>query len=87
MQELGNQKKKWITDGNPMKWCDLSCEFASFPQEAAVDGAGSCRTFAALYCALLNRLVHKHGPCPCPQTGDAWATLIQRKDRPCTNTD
>jgi hypothetical protein len=48
-----------------MKWCDLSCEHASFPKEAAVDGAGSCRTFAALYCARLGRLVHKNGPCPC----------------------
>lgn len=48
-----------------MKWCDLSCEHASFPKEPAVDGAGSCRTFAALYCARLERLVHKNGPCPC----------------------
>jgi len=46
-----------------MKWCDLSCEHASFPQYGAVDGAGSCRTFAALYCARLDKLVHKHGPC------------------------
>ena len=48
-----------------MKWCDLSCEHASFPRVQAVDGAGSCRTFAALYCARLERLVHKNGPCPC----------------------
>ncbi|MCX5888803.1 MAG: hypothetical protein NTY36_05050 [Deltaproteobacteria bacterium] len=48
-----------------MKWCDLSCEYASFPKAQAVDGAGSCRTFAALYCARLERLVHKNGPCPC----------------------
>ena len=48
-----------------MKWCDLSCEYASFPKVQAVDGAGSCRTFAALYGARLARLVHKHGPCAC----------------------
>ncbi len=48
-----------------MKWCDLSCEHASFPQVQAVDGGGSCHTFAALYCARLERLVHKNGPCPC----------------------
>ena len=48
-----------------MRWCDLSCEHASFPQTDAVDGAGSCRTFAALFCARLNKLVHKHGPCQC----------------------
>ncbi len=46
-----------------MKWCDLSCEHASFPQTEAIDGSGSCRTFVALYCARLDRLVHKNGPC------------------------
>jgi len=45
------------------KWCDLSCEYASFPHEDAVDGAGSCRTFAALHCRKLEKLVHKNGPC------------------------
>ena len=48
-----------------MKWCDLSGEYASFPKVQAVDGAGSCRTLAALYCGRLARLVHKHGPCLC----------------------
>jgi hypothetical protein len=47
------------------RWCDLSCPEASFPPAEAVDGAGSCRTFAALYCAKLGKLVHKHGLCPC----------------------
>jgi hypothetical protein len=50
-----------------MKWCDLACEHASFPRTEAVDGAGSCRTFAALFCDKLQRLVHKHGPCQCPE--------------------
>lgn len=50
-----------------MKWCDLSCEHASFPREEAVDGAGSCRTFLALKCAKLGRLVHKNAPCPCEE--------------------
>ena len=49
--------------GDSMKWCDLSCEHASFPRTEAVDGSGACRTFAALYCARLHKLVHKHGPC------------------------
>jgi hypothetical protein len=53
-----------------MKWCDLSCEYASFPQVPAVDGAGSCRTFAALYCARLERLVHKNGLCACEVKAD-----------------
>ncbi|MCF8040747.1 MAG: hypothetical protein K9K65_07930 [Desulfarculaceae bacterium] len=46
-----------------MRWCDLSCPDADFPKEDAVDGAGSCRTFAALYCAKLKRLVAKNAPC------------------------
>ena len=54
-----------------MKWCDLSCEYASFPKTEAVDGSGSCRTFAALSCAKLKRLVHKHGACQCSEETDA----------------
>lgn len=46
-----------------MRWCDLICPQASFPRQEAVDGAGSCRTFAALYCARLERLVPKNAPC------------------------
>jgi len=53
-----------------MKWCDLSCEQASFPKVEAVDGAGSCRTFQALYCARLDRLVHKNAPCPCGEQAE-----------------
>jgi hypothetical protein len=54
-----------------VKWCDLACEHASFPRDEAVDGAGSCRTFAALYCARLNKLVHKHGPCQADEAPDS----------------
>ena len=46
-----------------MKFCDLRCPHAGFPEDQAVDGAGSCRTFAAIYCAKLDRLVHKNAPC------------------------
>ena len=63
---------------NPMKWCDLTCEHASFPKATAGDGAGSCRTFAALYCARLGRLVHKNGLCP--NEGDA--ALDDERSRP-----
>ncbi len=49
-----------------MRWCDLTCPHASFPKEDAVDGAGSCRTFVALRCAILKRLVAKNAPCPVP---------------------
>jgi hypothetical protein len=52
-----------------MKFCDLRCEHARFPDEEAVDGAGSCRTFAAIYCGLLKRLVHKNAPCRAEDEG------------------
>jgi len=46
-----------------MRFCDLQCPHASFPKKEGVDGAGSCRTFVALYCGKLNRLVPKNGVC------------------------
>jgi hypothetical protein len=46
-----------------IKWCDLSCAQARWPQLDKVDGAGACRTFAALYCQRLQRLVMKNAPC------------------------
>jgi hypothetical protein len=46
-----------------MRWCDLTCPEASFPSQEAVDGAGSCRTFVALHCRVLDRLVAKNAPC------------------------
>ncbi len=44
-------------------FCDLMCVYASMPKETAVDGSGSCRTFAALYCKKRKALVHKNMPC------------------------
>ncbi len=38
-------------------FCDLSCK------QTGVDGAGSCRTFVAIQCALKKTLVHKNMPC------------------------
>jgi len=46
-----------------MDFCDLRCRYASFPKEDAVDGAGSCRTFVALYCGRKKSYVHKNMPC------------------------
>jgi hypothetical protein len=46
-----------------IRFCDLKCEFASFPKEANIDGAKSCRTFAALYCSQLQQIVTKNAPC------------------------
>ena len=50
-----------------MRFCDLRCPHAGFPKDQAVDGAGSCRTFVALYCKVLDRLVHKNAPCQAPE--------------------
>ncbi len=46
-----------------MDFCDLMCRFAETPKESGVDGAGSCRTFVALYCRRKKSLVHKNLPC------------------------
>lgn len=44
-------------------FCDLLCTYATTPAETALDGAGSCRTFTAIYCSLKKSLVHKNMPC------------------------
>ncbi|MCX5817427.1 MAG: hypothetical protein NTX75_14510 [Proteobacteria bacterium] len=46
-----------------LNFCDLMCKYAEHPKETAVDGAGSCRTFVALYCNLKKSLVHKNMSC------------------------
>jgi len=46
-----------------IKFCDLRCEYASFPKEDNLDGSNSCRTFVALWCDLLNQYVTKNAPC------------------------
>jgi len=46
-----------------IKFCDLRCEHASFPKDDAMDGARSCRTFAAIWCDLLKECVTKNAPC------------------------
>ncbi len=44
-------------------FCDLTCRYAEMPKQSAIDGAGSCRTFVALYCTRKKSLVHKNIPC------------------------
>ena len=44
-----------------MKWCDLSCKHASFPDKWGLQGA--CNTMQALYCRKHKRLVPKNAPC------------------------
>ncbi|MBT3231733.1 MAG: hypothetical protein HN356_02870 [Calditrichaeota bacterium] len=45
-----------------MKYCDLTCEHARWPDKLA-DGSKTCRTFIALYCEKLDMLVDKNGTC------------------------
>ncbi len=45
-----------------MKFCDLSCEYARFPDKLS-DGSLSCRTFIGLYCEKLKKIVPKNGKC------------------------
>ncbi len=51
-----------------MDFCDLRCVYARWPEEDAVDGSNSCRTFQALYCTEKKRLVHKNMPCELKKT-------------------
>ncbi len=44
-------------------FCDMRCPHASFPKEDNLDGANSCRTFAALWCDELEKIVTKNAPC------------------------
>ncbi|OIP39917.1 MAG: hypothetical protein COZ70_08490 [Deltaproteobacteria bacterium CG_4_8_14_3_um_filter_51_11] len=47
-----------------MEFCDLTCLHAVWPKDQALDGAGSCMTFQALYCTKKAMHVHKNMPCP-----------------------
>lgn len=44
-----------------MKWCDLECPHAAWPDSK--DLSGACRTFQALWCKKLKRVVEKNGVC------------------------
>ncbi len=44
-------------------WCDPGCPFAAFPEDPALDGSLSCRTFVALFCRRLDEIVTKNAPC------------------------
>lgn len=44
------------------KYCDLSCQYARFPDKLS-DGSLTCRTFIGLYCEKLQQIVPKNAPC------------------------
>jgi hypothetical protein len=54
-----------------MDFCDHTCKYAAWPDEEAVDGSGSCRTFQAVFCRKKGRLVHKNMPCQEKETAGA----------------
>jgi len=44
-------------------FCDFRCPKAGFPKDPDVDGSGSCRTFAAVWCTELGAYTTKNAPC------------------------
>jgi hypothetical protein len=46
-----------------IKFCDLRCEFAKFPEAADIDGSKSCQTYLAIWCTKLKSYVTKNAPC------------------------
>ena len=60
---MSDKKENAGVSTSKIKFCDMRCEYAAFPEQEAVDGAKSCRTFAALWCKQLNKLVTKNAPC------------------------
>jgi hypothetical protein len=46
-----------------IKFCDLHCEYARFPQQNDVDGSRSCQTYLAIWCTQLNSYTTKNAPC------------------------
>jgi len=69
--ELGSMdadKGDWAADFPA--WCDLNCKWAAFPKQEALDGAKSCRTFVALHCQYLDRIVAKNARCAAGGQGE-----------------
>ncbi|OGC07692.1 hypothetical protein A2V82_11045 [candidate division KSB1 bacterium RBG_16_48_16] len=60
---MDNTKKNAGVTSSRIKFCDMRCEHAAFPDQAALDGSNSCRTFAALWCKELQQLVTRNAPC------------------------
>lgn len=65
---------------NTLKFCDLSCEYAKWPDKLA-DGSKTCHTFIALFCTKLNRLVDKNGICMVNDENDSIKDTENRENR------
>jgi len=58
--------KKEINAGvttSKVKFCDMRCEFAHFPEVNDIDGSRSCHTYLAIWCSKLEGYVTKNSPC------------------------
>ena len=60
---MPDEEKNAGVNSSRIKFCDLRCEYAAFPSQDHLDGANSCRTFAALWCRKLEQVVAKNAPC------------------------
>jgi hypothetical protein len=49
-------------EASTTKFCDLLCEHAKWPN-GLMDGAGTCRTFVAVFCTKKNMTVLKNASC------------------------
>ncbi len=68
-----------------MKFCDLKCEFARWPDQLA-DGSRSCRTFSGLFCTKLNRIVFKDAPCAAESADEATSRMRDETEAPAERT-
>jgi hypothetical protein len=63
-------------------FCDFRCPQAEFPKEEGVDGSGSCRTFAAVWCRELGQYAVKNAPCavmsPKAREAEAEMPVVKR---------
>jgi hypothetical protein len=61
----GNQKKDHNAGvtSSKIKFCDMRCEFARFPQDDDIDGSRSCQTYLAIWCTKLEEYTTKNAPC------------------------
>lgn len=63
-------------------WCDMFCPDAEWPEDEALDGSGSCRTFVAVYCRKYERLNKKNASCFDVTEGNAETAQPQQTAPP-----
>ena len=60
---MGEDKENAGVTSSKILFCDYHCPHADFPKDQDIDGSGSCRTFAAIWCSKLEEYVTKNAPC------------------------